>query len=324
MAFFPQTTITTDAALRDLASDKPRVRAAAASALAGAEPERAAEVVGALLRAVDDHDADVRASAILSLGELGDERAVEPLILRLDDGVPAVRQCAAVALGTMRATAAFAALCRALEKGPPDLRFQAATSLVEIDPPRSLAPLTAALGDADPEVVGAAALGLGAIGDAAAVEPLAARLDHPTPRTRFDVAYALAGLGDARAIDTLVRAAADGELSWDAIEGLEAVGAVDRLAELIDKAPDTEHRLRAAAALLARAPDHAAADRARAALEASLSGWRTRRRALAVELVGKVGGDWAIGALERAAAARPRMRGDIEPVLRALREDPTS
>jgi hypothetical protein len=128
----------------------------------------------------------------------------------------------------------------------------------------------------------------------------------------------------ARAIDTLVRAAADGELSWDAIEGLEAVGAVDRLADLVDKAPDTEHRLRAAAALLARAPDHAAADRARAALEASLTGWRTRRRALAVELVGKVGGEWAIGALERTAAARPRMRGEIEPVLRALREEPTS
>jgi HEAT repeat protein len=322
MAYFPQTTITTDAALRDLTSDKPKVRAAAASALGGAEPERSAEAAGALLRAVDDLDVDVRASAILSLAELGDERAIEPIALRLDDGAPPVRQCAAIALGRMRATAAFDALARALSQGPPDLRFQAATSLVEIDPARAVGPLLAALADADAEVVGAAALALGATGDGEAIEPLAARLDHKAPRTRFDVAYALAGLGDARAEATLVAAAVDAELSWDAIEALEGLGAADQLADLIDRAPDAEHRLRAAAGLLACAPEHARAGAARAALESALSGWRSRRRALALELVEKVGGPWAISALERLAAARPRMRGDIEPVLRALRTSP--
>jgi len=319
MAFFPQTTITTDAALRDLASDKPKVRAAAASALAGAEPERSGEAAGALLRAVDDTDADVRASAILSLAELGDARAVEPIVLRLDDGAPAVRQCAAIALGRMRAASAFDPLARALADGPPDLRFQAATSLVEIDPARALAPLVAALADRDAEVVGAAALALGAVGDPAAIEPLAARLDHAAPRTRFDIAYALAGLGDARAGDTLAAAGVDAELSWDAIEALEGLGIAGPLADLIDRAPDAEHRLRAAAALLACAPDHARAGHARAVLEQALTGWRARRRTLALELVAKIGGGWAIEVLERLAAARPRLRGDIEPVLGTLR-----
>lgn len=320
MALFPQSTITTDAALRDLASERAKVRAAAAGALGDAEPERAGEAVAALVRAVDDLDPDVRAAAILSLGDLGDPAAAEPLVLRLDDGVPAVRQCAAMALGRLGAAAAFEPLARALAEGPPDLRFQAATSLAEIDPARARDPLVAALADGDPEVVGAAALGLGAIGDRAAADPLAARLGHPARRTRFDVAYALAELGDRRALDPLAAFAADRELAWDAIEALEKLAAGPRLAELIDGAPEPEHRLRAAAALLTCAPDHPAAGRARAALEAGLTGWRTRRRALALELVGKVGGSWAIAALERLSAARPRMKPEVDALLRTLRE----
>ena len=65
------------------------------------EPERSGEAASALLRAVDDTDADVRACAILSLAELADPRAVEPIVLRLDDGAPAVRQCAAIAAATL-------------------------------------------------------------------------------------------------------------------------------------------------------------------------------------------------------------------------------
>jgi HEAT repeat protein len=313
MALFPSSTITTSAALRDLASDKPKVRLAAAQALGDAEPERRAEVVDALLGSLDDIDRDVRASSALALGDLGDHRAVEPLILRLDDGAPGVRQCAAVALGRLRA--GFDALCRALEDGPPDLRFQAATSLCEIDPARALRPLIAALEDSDGEVVGAAALALGSIGDPEAIEPLAARLRHPTARTRFDVAYALAGLGDARAATALATAAGEPDLAWDAIEGLEAIGAGDRLAELIDKAPDPEHQLRAAAALLICAPDHHAAPRARKALEVALVGWRQRRRALAIELIVRVGGDWGVTALERLAVERPRLRDEIASAL---------
>jgi HEAT repeat protein len=325
MTLFPSSTITTDAALRDLTSPKPRVRAAAAAALGDSEPARRAEVVAALVRAIDDHDLDVRAAAALSLGDLGDAEAIEALILRLDDGVPAVRQCAAMALGRLRARPALEPLRRALASGPPDLRFQAATSLVEIDPAAAAEPLAAALSDPDPEVVGAAALALGATGDAGVAERLAPLLDHRSPRTRFDAAYALAELGDQRAVPALVRAAADREMAWDAIEGLEAVGApaADALAGLLHaRELDPEHRLRAAAALIAVAPEHAEAAMARQHLIESLRGWWRRRRGLAVELLGRVGGAWASAALDqlRASPAGRRMGDEIADALRRIRE----
>ena len=324
-SLFPQGAITTDAALRDLRSPRPKVRAASAAALGGAEPARRREVGDALMTALDDIDPDVRASAALSLADLGEARAVEPLVLRLDDGVPAVRQSAAVALGRLGLAAAFDPLARALSAGPPDVRFQAATSLVEIDPRRALAPLVAALDDADAEVVGAAALGLGAIGDAAAVEPLAARLDHPAARTRFDVAYALAQLGDRRAVSTLSTLAGERELCWDAIEGLELCGgaaAAARMAQLIGRAPTPEHQLRAAAALLLTAPDHEASGEARAVLARALRGRRFRRRALAIELCGHLGDDWARAELEAlaGAAAGRRHADEIAEALRTAGE----
>jgi HEAT repeat protein len=325
MSLFPASTITTDAALRDLFSPRPRVRAAAASALGDTEPDRRPEAVAALLQAIDDHDVDVRAAAALSLADLGDPRAVPALVLRLDDGVPAVRQCAAIALGRLRAPQALEPLRRALADGPPDLRFQAATSLVEIDAGAAAAPLTAALSDSDPEVVGAAALALGSIGDAAAIAQLAPLLEHRSPRTRFDAAYALAELGDQRAVPVLAAAAADRELAWDAVEALETIGqpAADALARVVlQRGLDPEHRLRAAAALLAVAPDHAEADAARQCLIDPLRRWQRRRRGLAVELLGRVGREWAIVALEqlRRSAAGRRMADEIADALRRIRE----
>jgi HEAT repeat protein len=338
MSMFPPSTITTEAALRDLASPRPRVRAAAAAALAECDPARRVEAAVALVAAVDDPDADVRAAAALSLGEIGGHEevdltdlgdggpgAVEALVLRLDDGAPAVRQCAAVALGRMRAAAAIEPLRHALVDGPPDLRFQAATSLVEIDPAAAAGPLGAALADPDPEVVGAAALGLGAIGDPTAAEKLAPLLAHAVPRTRFDAAYALAELGDERAIPVLSTAATDRELGWDAIEALEAFGAPSAaaLARIgADRGLDPEHRLRAAAALLAIAPDHSSAADARRWLLEPLRGWWRRRRGLAVELLGRVGGAWAVAPLEelRASPSGRRLGDEIGEALRRISE----
>ena len=319
MSFFTPTTITTDAALRDLSSPRAKARIAAASALGGAERSRTSEVCEALVRALDDSAAEVRAAAALSTGDLGDAAATEALIARLDDGAPAVRQCAAIALGQLKAKDAFAALAERLAGGPPDLRFQAATSLVEIDPERAIAPLIQALSDADSEVVGAAALALGSTGDPRATEPLAARLGHPAKRTRFDVAYGLAELGDPRAAGPLAEAAGERDLSWDAIEALEALGgpAAGALAQQVIRPVNLEHQLRAAAALLAVAPDHEAADPARRALVQGLSSYRSQRRGLAVQLLGRVGGPWAVAALEKLAHRRAgrALAGDIAAAL---------
>jgi len=319
---FPAGSITTEAALRDLGSGKATVRAAAATALGDAAPELRDEARAALIMALDDLDVDVRASAAMSLGSLGDATAAAALVLCLDDGVPTVRQCAAIALGKLAAADAFDALAGYLHKGPPDLRFQATTSLVEIDPVRAGPELRRALSDEDGEVVGAAALGLGFLADHGAVDLIAAHLDHPARRTRFDVAYALAELGDGRGSEILGAMAGDAELGWDAICALEACGAAagDALANSLVRPVTPEHGLRAAAALLTVAPEHRATERARALFQQTLRSFRFRRRALAIELLGEIGDEWARTTLHALEIKGGRMVKEVAQALLLLRE----
>jgi HEAT repeat protein len=55
--------------------------------------------VNAFVHALTDNDSDSRMEAAISLGDLGDPSAVEPLILALKDGDEYVRYEAAGALG---------------------------------------------------------------------------------------------------------------------------------------------------------------------------------------------------------------------------------
>jgi len=326
----PSLTITFEAALRDLGSKDPRVRAAAAHALGDVtDPEQRRRAVDGLIERLGDARPEVRAEAAFSLGELESEAAVTPLCARLEDADSRVRQAAAIGLGTLGFRAGFAALRDALAGGPPDLRFQAATSLAEIDPDDAYQPLVDALADGDGEVVGAAALALGAIGDHRAAGHLSGRLDHPRAQTRFDVAYALAQLGDGRGAEVLRRALGDDGLAWDAIDGLERIGdpaAADALAGLVGRRfLIRPHNLRAAGALLALAPDHAAAATARELLTATLTHRRVDLAGVAVDMAGRVGGAWAIEALTRARDSRRgrRLADEIDAALAAAAAEPS-
>jgi HEAT repeat protein len=320
---FPSSTITFDAALRDLAQGSPKARAAAAHALGdvsdATEKQRAVE---ALVRALGDDRPEVRAEACASLGDLGDPSVLAVLLQRLDDGVPAVRQNAAIALGTLAHPDGFAPLAEALRSGPADLRFQAATSIAEIDPARAFDPLVAALSDRDPQVVAAAALSLGAIGDPRAVALLAVRLDHSEAATRFDIAYALSELGDPRGRDVLAAALADGDRAWDAVGALTRLGTADD-AELLGRAllrKDTppEAIVLAAGAILKIARNSAHHDAARRVLLAALAARKVHVRGIAVEQLGEIGGPWAVAPLER--LARSGKGGDLlDPIAAALR-----
>lgn len=303
---FPSSTITFDAALRDLAQGSPKARTAAAHALGDVgDPTERHRAVEALLRALDDDQPQVRAEACASLGDLGDASALPMLIRRLDDGAPPVRQNAAIALGTLAHPDGFEPLAQALKEGPADLRFQAATSLAEIDRARAFDPLVAALDDGDPQVVGAAAISLGAIGDPRGVPLLVERLDHREAATRFDVAYALAELGDPRGRDVLAAALADQERAWDAVGALTRLGTADD-AEALGRALTSKHTppeatVLAAGAILKIAPHNAHHDAARRVLLTALGARKTHVRGIAVEQLGEIGGAWAIAPLEKLA-----------------------
>ena len=59
--------------------------------------EKTDDKVATYIRQLQDEDAGVRLRAALSLGALGDPRAVEPLIMALQDDVEGVRMNAASA-----------------------------------------------------------------------------------------------------------------------------------------------------------------------------------------------------------------------------------
>ena len=297
---FPASTITFDAALRDVASGSPKARAMAAHALGEvSEPAQKRRALDALIRALDDDRPEVRAEACSSLGALDEPGALAALVKRLGDGAAPVRQNAAIALGSLGLADAFEPLAEALREGPADLRFQAATSLAEIDPARAYPLLVAALGDRDPQVVAAAALSLGAIGDVAAIAQLVPQLEHADAATRFDVAYALAELKDSSGRPMLATAITDDDRAWDAVT---ALGWLDARAELesalAERKTPQETAALAAGHLLRLDASHEAA---RHALLAALTSRKGHVRALAVEQLEAVGGAWAKPALEKLA-----------------------
>lgn len=316
---FPSSTITFEAALRDIAQGSPRARAFAAHALGDVtDPTEKRRALEALIRALEDDRPEVRAEAASSLGDLREPAALPALVKRLDDGVPVVRQNAAIALGTIGHPDGFDPLATALRDGPADLRFQAATSIAEIDREKAYEPLAAALGDSDPQVVAAAALALGAIGDARAIALLSPLVEHKDRATRFDVAYALAELGDGTGRPVLIEELADLERAWDAVIAVQTLGGPDDIKtlsrSLSNKRMPPEATVLAAAAVL-RKTDH---EPARKVLLAALAARKVHVRGLAVEQLAEVGGTWAREPLEKLARTG---KGSelLEPIAQALR-----
>jgi HEAT repeat protein len=303
---FPSSTITFEAALRDIASSNPKSRAAAAHALGDVtDPAERRRAVDALLQALEDNHPAVRMEACASLGALQEAGTLTQLVKRLDDGEPGVRQNAAIALGTIGHADAFDPLERVLRKGPPDLRFQAATSLAEIDPKRAFEPLLAAIGDSDAQVVGAAALSLGAVAKQdterkeTATRALLAKAEHADPSAKFDIAYALAELGSDAGRATLAAACTDEDRAWDAVNALAELRAVDELTRIVaNKKAAAEARTLAAGKLLAFGVTDTSAQ---SVLLESLASRKGHVRGIAVEQLAEVGGPWARAPLEKLA-----------------------
>lgn len=99
--------------------------------------------VEGLIKALKDKDETVRWRAAWALGEIGDARAVEPLIQALKD--KGVRGNAAEALGKIKDTKAVEPLIQALK----DIGVEAAEALINIGDERAVDPLIQYLKGAD-------------------------------------------------------------------------------------------------------------------------------------------------------------------------------
>ncbi len=262
------------AALRDLTSSKPAVRASAAADMLSVgtdEPRAAADALAPLLA---DADSAVRAAALTSLGALDARHLLDDIARRLDDDHSTVRQMAAVALSDLGGDRALEALRAALDHRYEDVRYQALLGIVRAAPLEGFHAALKTVDDADPWIAAESAEQLGYLLDPTPDPPLdlppadrdralatlrRASDDRYTARARVGVlaAIALVRAGDVDAVD-IVASFARGELTvpgkdaaelrLDAIDALgaardhaEARAVLQRLARSIIPTPARAH-----------------------------------------------------------------------------------
>jgi HEAT repeat protein len=164
--------------------------------------------VQGLIFALQHKDPTVQYEAAEALGEIGDERVVEPLLAAFkNDETGGVRWKAAEALSKL-GTHSVAGLIGALHHEDDDVRWKAAIALGEIGDPKAIPPLINLLCDDDRYVRSRAAYALSMMGEVA-VDPLIHALCKGDGNLRWGAAIALGKIQNPRAIEPLIRALAD-------------------------------------------------------------------------------------------------------------------
>ena len=187
------------------------------------EEEQVKDEIDIQIDLLTDTDWVVRREAVITLGEMGDERCVEPLARALRDGDWQVREVAIEAMGQVGSPAvetllkllrdwevrkyAIAALGKIrdervldplmLQLRNDEFKDDAINALVELGQP-SVEKLIVALRDKDENVRKSAVLALGRIKNGEAIEPLIEMLGDQDWFTRLTAAAALESIGDDR------------------------------------------------------------------------------------------------------------------------------
>jgi HEAT repeat protein len=179
------------------------VRTTAAESLKSAGSLAVAPLIDSLQRG----DIHTWVPAVEILGELGDSRAAEPLILALNHKSRALRAEAAKALGKIKDPRAVPPLIGILRDDDHGVRTIAAHSLEAIGEP-AIEPLIETLRDDDIHVRVSAVIILGNLRDPRAVEPLMEALytearEHKSWALRTELARSLGKIKDPRGADAL-------------------------------------------------------------------------------------------------------------------------
>lgn len=214
-----------------------------------------------LVYALRDESVAVLIHAIRGLEELGDPRAIAPLIARLDRASCDVCDEVGAALVSF-GDAAISQLMAALTAEHPRVRAIAIGCLSRLDVDEAVMPISERLSDPDPMVITAALRALWSFNNPRTREALATFIGQP-PETipaadvfdkQREAAFALAELGDERAIDTLARSFSQTE-NRRCIDTIKQLGKIDspRVRPLIE-------------AYIAQDPESTCASQARATL----------------------------------------------------------
>ena len=167
-----------------------------------------AELVTALLQAVDDENAKVRLEAIYALGVIAKAPLaadqVQRLIKALDHYDPAVRSAAARVIGRLKVTEAGDALIKAINDSQAEVRYAAMRALGAIRETRAVGALTEQFAFYKKgEGAWSALDALAQIGAPASVPLFKERLQDKDQFIRRAATEGLGRAGDAESIDTL-------------------------------------------------------------------------------------------------------------------------
>jgi len=270
--------------LNILAQGETQERQQAAIALSRLKDER---LLAPLLAALKDADSTVRANAAAGLGHNEASDAVEPLIALLQsDAEDIVRERAATALAQIGDPRAIDPLIDALDERGTWVRNRIAYVLGASRDSRAVEPLLELLNHEDDSTQGVAAWALGAIGDARAFDPLIDLLRDKTASVRGNAAWALGELGDERAIDPLLNMLADdvpvvrAKSSWALGNLGELTGNIRMVAALIARLEDFAEvpHTQAAHIFVAQYAAEALTQIGTDAVRASVEAWKPRIR----------------------------------------------
>lgn len=213
---------------------EPRTRERAAVALGRLPfPENGATVTDALVRALEDESASVRAAAAFGMGLRADPASASALVDRADDPDAAVRARVVEALSRIDSTAARAAVLNAMRDADLDVRIEAAAGpmrwkndapdAAEID--AQLIELAAPASTSEVPLARAALFSLARRKSAAARAVFASALRTGDVESRIFAAQGLAACElDPPSREALTRAVADAD--WRVVvEALRALGA---------------------------------------------------------------------------------------------------
>jgi HEAT repeat protein len=253
-----------------------RVRAYAAMALGYTEGE---DYVVPLIEALQmDSHWWVRNFAVGSLGKIGSERVIDPLIGALNDKNQYVRRAAVSVLGELKPDRAVLPLIEALRDEDWQIRLQvpeilvtygnkaekpllealnkknkwtkvgAANVLGKIRTEEAVLPLISLLEDQDRTVRDEAAVALSRIKSERAVEHLLDLLKHETNYVQEEAAWVLGEMKSKDAVRSLIQALDDEDAGWMAAVALGKIGDKQAVEPLKKKMGDHDTRVGQAAA----------------------------------------------------------------------------
>ena len=184
----------------------------------------ATKILNHYLKKLRHSDVDVRRAAAYALRNIGDHRAVEPLLAACNDSSRSVRGRAIRALGAIGDSSAIVPLIGILQGEDRSVWPSVATALGQLKARQALPVLIDRLDSDEVFTARAACRALGTIKNSQAVVSLLSALEHTDSSVRNEAAKALGSIGDKNAVSPLLHSLESRNVeSKIAIRALESI-----------------------------------------------------------------------------------------------------